>query len=83
MFRKPIGGRAKNWFDADDDDEPESLHSSESAFPIKYEEGFSKMDHGFNFTPNKAEVTAGGGPQPSWGQGVKVTRQVLVESAPV
>ena len=83
--RPNAGTRAKNWFDADDDDEPESLYSSEATLQWRdEEEGKRAFQTGQSFypTPSKSEVnTAGLGTTPPRGQGVTVTRQVVVETS--
>ena len=87
MYSKPNrGNRAKNWFDAEDDDEPNSLHSSEATFQNREDdEGKSvyKLEPYNPQIPTKTEVTAGLGPAPRWTQGVTVTRQVLVATSSV
>jgi hypothetical protein len=80
------GNRAKNWFDAEDDDSADSIHSSEATFQNREDDkgrATSQMGQSFNFTSNKTEVAGGLGPVPRLTQGVTVTRQVLVETSPV
>ena len=80
------GGRSRNWFDVEDDDEPNSLRSSEGTLQYREEEdgkSVFKLGPSFNPTPTEAEVTAGLGAPPGKEQGVTVTRQVLVETSRV
>jgi Pheromone A receptor len=90
IARKPGNQRkaVKNWFDSDEDiEDAKSLHSNESSVTGKdEEEGAGQQRHAEAFEPfgNKGtttHVSAGTGPTPGWAHGVKVTRQVIVETS--
>jgi len=85
---------AKNWFDSDEElDDTKSLHSSdESAFTLgkDEEEGGAGNPRGSRheldrpYAPGqgtRTEITSGNGVTPGWAHGVKVTRQVIVETS--
>ena len=71
----------QNWFDADDDVEfVKSVHSSESSLSaLEKEKRYVRERE--RLPAATAEVSAGAGTLQSWGQGVVVTRQVIVETS--
>jgi len=80
---------AQNWFDSEEDlDDAKSLHSDESGFTGKDEEEGnqrgSRHELDRPFAPGqgtRTEITAGNDVTPGWAHGVKVTRQVIVETS--
>jgi hypothetical protein len=91
MNSKPSRRKAaKNWFDSDDEiDDAKSLHSSESTIMGRDEEEGNAgprrsqldLDQPFAAKGTTTEVSAGTGIPPGWNHGVKVTRQVIVETS--